>query len=97
MSHVEVDQRLTEAMLALMAPDLSLQMRLTYAADALARVQADDLPDHLARMYQEIRAELLKKPVSDPRGYQPRDMSTAQATQIARQIFEVYTKFVCET
>jgi hypothetical protein len=96
MSQNEADQRLFEAMHALIGTG-ELQSRLTFAALALVRLRDDDLPDHLAKQRRELVAELTSEPLSDETGYQPRPLADGAAEKLAEAILSLYHDFIVGT
>jgi hypothetical protein len=96
MSQTETHQRMDEVMYALTGIG-DIQMRLTYVADALTRLdEGVDLPEHLARRLRDVKAQLLTTPLSDDKKYVPRSLSDPIARELAHKILSIYRDFLTE-
>jgi hypothetical protein len=71
-------QKLFEALHALAGPE-RLRLRLTYAADALIKLTAQDFPVSSRQTFKELRALLTQTPLSSSYRYEARTMSPKKA------------------
>jgi hypothetical protein len=67
-----------------------IQLRLTYAAEYLMRLQPRDLPSDKRAEFEELIATFTKTPLSDNAGVTARLVSSEDGTKLARQILSLY-------
>jgi hypothetical protein len=84
-------QKLFEALCALVGPK-PLRLRLTYAADALIKLQPADFPVSSRETFKELTALLTQTPLSSSYGYKARTISPKKAENAAKTILELYVK-----
>lgn len=91
MSNAYVLEKYLAAIDALIG-DGSIQERLTFAADSLLRIPAnEDFPDvALGDRHRAVMAKLTTSPLSDQSGYKRRPLSKEEGNAIAKEILSIY-------
>jgi hypothetical protein len=97
MAHGYAQQKFFEALRPLVSGNEPLRRRLTAAADALVGLQSDDLPEGMRDDFQQLRHDLMQPPTlrhGDLEYFRPREVTPREATRLAIQMLEMYTKLL---
>src|SRR5262245_5818268 len=84
-------QKIFEALYALVG-DGTIDRRLTFAADALLKLQPDQIPASIADDYAEVRKALTTTALSHDRGFTERQLDGEAGSRLARKILDMYLR-----
>lgn len=86
-------QKFFEAIYSLVG-DGSIEMRLTYAANELSTVQAQNLPASMRIDFTALMRELTSKPLSNDAGFIPRVIDRDECNRLAQKILSMYAELL---
>ena len=86
-------QKFFEAMYSLVG-DGSIEMRLTYAANELDTIKAQNLPENMRIDFASLIRELISKPLSNDAGFIPRAVDRDECNRLAQKILSMYAELL---
>jgi hypothetical protein len=91
MDYVRARQKFHEAQYALTKVP-NIDMGLTYAANYLVQLSAEDLPAEMRDEFEALRRALTTIPLSSATGYVARPLSDEKARELKQTIDEMYAE-----